>query len=79
MKRFAIIALVCLVLICTSSWYYANLPTPPQGIQPNDIVYRGETGTKYHYQDCPTLKGKGSPITYDEALEQGREPCKVCR
>jgi hypothetical protein len=44
-----------------------------------ETVYIGKTGTKYHYEDCPTLKGKGSPITYDEAIEQGREPCKVCR
>lgn len=43
-----------------------------------DTVWIGETGNKYHYQSCPTLKGKGHPISLSEAKTQGREPCKVC-
>ena len=42
------------------------------------IVWVGETGTKYHRQDCRTLKGKGHSITLQQALNQGREACKVC-
>lgn len=42
-------------------------------------VYRGKTGTKYHRESCPSLKGKGIPISLDEALDQGREPCKICK
>lgn len=41
-------------------------------------VYIGKTGTKYHKQSCSTLKGKGIPISIEEAREQGRQPCKVC-
>lgn len=41
-------------------------------------VYRGKTGNKYHRQDCRTLKGSGTAITLEEALSQGREPCKIC-
>ena len=43
-----------------------------------EIVYIGETGTKYHYQTCRTLKNGAYPITMEEALAQGRQGCKVC-
>lgn len=36
------------------------------------------TGNKNHRQDCWTLKGKGHPISLDEAKRQGRTACKVC-
>ncbi len=41
-------------------------------------VWIGETGTKYHYQDCRTLKGNKYEITLEEAKAQGRTPCGVC-
>ena len=41
-------------------------------------VYIGETGTKYHKSICSTLKGGGIPISYDEAISQGRAACKRC-
>lgn len=41
-------------------------------------VWVGNTGTKYHFQSCPTLKGKGHQITLEQALSEDREPCKVC-
>lgn len=41
-------------------------------------VWIGETGTKYHYKDCRTLKGNKYEITLKEAEAQGRTPCKVC-
>ena len=44
-----------------------------------EMVWVGKTGTKYHYQSCPTLKGKGRKITMKEALAQGRTGCKVCK
>ena len=43
------------------------------------IVYKGQTGTKYHRQNCRTLKNGAYPITLDEALSEGRAPCKVCK
>lgn len=45
----------------------------------SETVYIGDTGTKYHREDCRTLKGNGHAITLDEALAQGREACKVCK
>lgn len=44
----------------------------------SEMVWVGETGTKYHYQWCGTLKGKGHQITLQQALSEGREACKVC-
>ena len=44
----------------------------------SEMVWVGETGTKYHTQSCRTLKGKGHQITLKQALAEGREPCKVC-
>lgn len=41
-------------------------------------VYIGKTGTKYHQKNCTTLKGNGIPISLDEALAEGRTPCKRC-
>ncbi len=44
----------------------------------SQTVYIGETGTKYHYETCHTLKNGAFPISLDEALAQGRTACKVC-
>lgn len=43
-----------------------------------NTVYIGNTGKKYHYQSCPTLKGNGRAISLDETRSQGRTACKVC-
>ncbi len=44
----------------------------------SEMVWVGDTGTKYHRQNCRTLKGNGHQITLNQALSEGREPCKVC-
>lgn len=44
----------------------------------SQMVWVGETGTKYHNQWCGTLKGKGHQITMEQAQAEGRQPCKVC-
>lgn len=43
-----------------------------------NTVYIGNTGKKYHHQNCSTLKGNGRAISLDEARSQGRTACKVC-
>lgn len=45
----------------------------------NETVYIGKTGTKYHRQDCGTLKGNGTAITLDKAIAKGRTACKICK
>lgn len=44
----------------------------------SEMVWVGNTGNKYHNQSCRTLKGQGYQITKQQALSEGREPCKVC-
>lgn len=44
----------------------------------SQMVWVGETGTKYHNEGCRTLKGNGHQITLQQAFAEGREPCKVC-
>lgn len=52
--------------------------TQSQESDSETIVYIGETGTKYHHQNCGTLKGNGRPISLEDAIEQGYTACKVC-
>ena len=42
------------------------------------IVYRTSSGSKYHLEDCASLKGNGIEITLAEAVEKGLEPCSKC-
>jgi chromosome segregation ATPase len=44
----------------------------------SEMVWVGETGTKYHKESCRTLKGNGHQITMQQALSEGRQACKVC-
>lgn len=44
----------------------------------SETVWVGESGNKYHTQNCRTLKGKGHEITLQQALAEGRQACKVC-
>ena len=43
-----------------------------------ETVWVGDTGTKYHYKNCRTLRCNKHEITLKEAKAQGREACKVC-
>jgi len=46
----------------------------------NDVVvYRGNTGTKYHRSGCRTLKNGQIEMTLSEAKDMGLEACKVCK
>jgi len=53
-------------------------PTPVTSSQ-NITVYVGKTGTKYHYQDCRTLKDAKIPMSINEAKSKGRTACGVCK
>lgn len=44
----------------------------------SEMVWVGNTGTKYHNEGCRTLKGNGHQITMEQALSEGRTACKVC-
>ena len=42
------------------------------------MVWVGNTGTKYHRQSCRTLRGGGHQISYQQAISEGRQPCEIC-
>ena len=42
------------------------------------IVYVTETGTKYHTEDCSYLSSTKIPISLEQAILEGREPCSRC-
>lgn len=44
-----------------------------------ETVYITPTGNKYHRAGCRTIKKESTPISRSEAIEQGYEPCKVCK
>lgn len=56
-----------------------TISQPAEVTNINETVYIGKTGTKYHRQDCGTLKGNGTAITLDKAIAQGRTACKICK
>lgn len=44
----------------------------------SQIVYVGKSGSKYHSATCHTLKEKGTAVSLEEALAQGKQACKIC-
>ena len=50
---------------------------PSQNSENQRTVYITSSGKKYHYEN-PCGKGTYSPISLDEALKRGLEPCEKC-
>lgn len=54
-------------------------PPSDDPVDPVDYtVYKTNTGSKYHRDDCRYLKSK-IPLLKSEAINQGLTPCKVCK
>ena len=64
--------------ISSSSSSKARSTSSNSSASNSQMVWVGNTGTKYHVQSCRTLKGKGHQITMQQALAEGRQACKVC-
>jgi DNA repair exonuclease SbcCD ATPase subunit len=64
--------------ISSSSSSKARSTSSNSSTSNSQMVWVGNTGTKYHVQSCRTLKGKGNQITMQQALAEGRQACKVC-
>lgn len=41
-------------------------------------VFRSKSGSKYHKENCRTLRNKPSPISLKDAVNAGLGPCSVC-
>ncbi|KMQ67471.1 hypothetical protein ACM39_13625 [Chryseobacterium sp. FH2] len=42
-------------------------------------VYRTPSGTKYHLSSCRMVKNVSSGLDVSKALEQGLQPCNICK
>ncbi len=92
MKKFVIILIVISLLLCGCVNEKAaqggvvlrgDAPTEPPYSEiriPEDetVVYVTPTGKKYHEADCAFLKDTAIPVTLEQALLEGREPCSRC-
>ena len=56
----------------------SSYSAPSYSASSGATVYVGETGNKYHKKNCKTLKNGSYPISYEEAIREGRTACKVC-
>jgi len=43
------------------------------------IVYITNTGSKYHRETCNSLRRSKIPVTLEQAIERGYEPCRNCK
>ena len=89
MKRillFSILILILLMASCTPDIILdggvvvrGERPTPAALYPDEDVVYVTKSGTKYHTATCPYLSESCSPMSRDQAIAEGREPCKHCQ
>ena len=92
MKKLTIILIIITLLLCGCVNGRASqggvvlrgdAPTEPpySAIQPPQneaIVYITPTGKKYHEAGCAFLSDTAVPVTLEQALLEGREPCARC-
>lgn len=68
--------------ISTSSWIAPASDTEDsKPTQHYNVVVITSDGEKYHKPDCYIIQNKTNTITVsiDEAVQMGKEPCKICR
>lgn len=53
----------------------ATTPTIPQT---DDTVFVTKSGSKYHLEDCSYLSDSSIPISREQAIAEGKEPCSKC-
>ncbi len=57
----------------------ASSNTPVSSDEDEVTVYITNSGEKYHADGCRYLSNSEIPISLDDALAEGYEPCKVCK
>jgi competence protein ComEC len=72
MIRYLLI-LLSLVVLSSTKCSSGAAPAPPGA-----TVYITTTGTKYHIDNCRSLKKSKVSITLAEAIAKGYDPCKIC-
>ena len=56
----------------------ASAPSLAESYPEQDIVYVTKSGTKYHKDGCSYLSSSKRPISLEQAIEEGLEPCSRC-
>lgn len=64
--------------IITDAYTVTSFASAPEAHNISSTYYVTNTGTKYHLSDCSYLKKSKIPITYDEIIAGGYEPCSRC-
>ncbi len=59
-------------------WRRAHRNTEDTPVTDATLVYRTPNGKAYHRKDCPTIHGKGRPLSLGEARKV-LKPCRVCK
>ena len=90
MKKYFIIFFIILILLfsaCTSNTVQGGIVIHGEANGPADlsesypgetIVYVTESGSKYHREDCSYLSSSSIPISLEQAIMEGKEPCSRC-
>jgi micrococcal nuclease len=52
---------------------------PQWGASTETIVFVGASGTKYHRENCSTLRQTKKPLTLKDAVQSGYTACAVCK
>ncbi len=50
----------------------------PAVLSPDATVYITATGTKYHLENCRSLKKSKTAISLPDAISKGYVACKIC-
>jgi endonuclease G len=90
-KRLFILLTVCILLLAACAPVASEIVVlrgaePVSLLSPDElsayssehIVYVTRTGKKYHEAGCSYLSDSSIPITLEQALLEGKEPCSRC-
>ena len=92
-KRLLILIIVCMLLLATwapgaaasggvvlrgTASVFLLAPDELSAYTDEAIVYITRTGKKYHEAGCSHLSKSSIPVTLEQALLEGKEPCGSC-
>jgi micrococcal nuclease len=58
--------------------FFACVPGHAEETDPAQTVYVTNSGSKYHIEDCSSLRRSRIAVTLADAVRSGYEPCSVC-
>ena len=74
-----IVRLAFYAVVIWAVWQFVIVEDCQGPVNDDDaIVYITETGSKYHRAGCRYLRKSSHPMSLEEAIDSGYEPCSVC-